>query len=226
MNTTRRVILALFLVVAVIILHLLYSRVGITLEWIQEQRLYLLQMVQERYFFSVALYLLTFIVATLFGIPITVLLTIAAGYFFGTFAGVLYANIGATTGAAISFLVFRYLFGSWVQGRYGHQFEKFNRKVERHGHNYLLMMQFLPVTPILLINVFAGLTRLRFWTFIWTTSLGILPGSLLYTFAGRQLAKISSIRELFSVPMILALVLLALLAFAPVLIERYRNRDQ
>lgn len=223
MSYQKRFFIGFLLLIFVIALYLFNGRALLTLARLQEHRLYLQNLVEQHYLFSVAVYLLIFMTASALSVPITIVLTIAAGYFFGIVLGVFYANVGATVGAAISFLSFRYLFGQFVQKRYHDQLKWFNNVLERHGHNYLLTLQLLPVTPTAFINIGAGLTRIRFWTFVWTTSVGIAPGSLIYVIAGRQFAQIQSVQDLLSMPMILMLVLLALGALVPVLIQRYRS---
>lgn len=213
-----------FIFIAVIFfIHFLLSGKFLTLEHVQQYRIFLCQLVESRYFFSVSLYLLVFIFGTVLGLPVTVLLTVAAGYFFGVWPGVMYANIGATVGAIISFLLFRYLFGSFIQKRYAGQLKAFNQAIKEYDHNLLLTMQFLPFTPTLLINIFAGLTRISLWTFVWTTSLGILPGGLLYAVSGQHLAQIRSLQDLWSAQSFSLLILLALFAFLPILFRNHRS---
>jgi len=218
----KRFFLGLLFLVVIAVLHLFLNGNIINLLQVQQHREFLQNFIQNRYILSVLLYLLIFICAAVLSIPITVLLTVAAGYFFGVWAGLLYANIGATVGAMISFLLFRYLLGDFVQNRYADRLAAFNREIEAHGPNYLLTMQLLPFTPTLLINIFAGMSQIRLWTFIWTTSLGILPGSLIYTLSGQHLAQISSLRDLVSARSVLLLILLALLALVPIFFK-WRN---
>ena len=223
MSYKKRIWFGLIFFAGVLILHMLLSGRLISLQQIQEHRLYLENMVAQRYLFSVFAYLCLFVFSTVFGIPITVLLTVAAGYFFGPFAGIFYANIGATFGAVISFLVFRYVLGSFVQNRYAKQLKQFNQNIEANGANYLLTMQLLPVTPTFLINVFAGLTTISLWTFIWTTFVGILPGSLLYVLAGQKLAGMQTLNDLLSLPSIILLLILALFALSPAILRLWRS---
>jgi len=57
--------------------------------------------------------------------------------------------------------------------------------MKKHGgHLYLLTLRLMPVFPFFLINILTGLINIPLRTFIWTTSLGIIPGSLVYAFAG------------------------------------------
>ena len=220
MNYKKRLALGLFFLAIIVGLQFLNGKMFFTLQKLQGARLYMEQLVNQRYLLSVFLYLLAFISATMFGIPVTALLTIAAGYFFGVIPGTLYANIGATTGATILFLTMRYLLGSFVQDRCSVRLQNLNRNIKRNGASYLLSLQFLPFTPSPLINICAGLTQIRLWTFVWTTSVGILPGSLIYTFAGRQFAQMSSIWDLWSIKWIALLVLLAIFSLIPLLLSR------
>jgi uncharacterized membrane protein YdjX (TVP38/TMEM64 family) len=63
-----------------------------------------------------AVYMLLYSVAPAFllpGLPMTVL----GGILFGPVWGVVYASIGGTAGAAVAFLVARYMGREWVEGR-------------------------------------------------------------------------------------------------------------
>jgi uncharacterized membrane protein YdjX (TVP38/TMEM64 family) len=74
-------------------------------------------------------------------------------------------------------------------------------------------MRFIPVFPYFLVNILAALTTIPFITFIWTTSVGILPGSLVYAFAGSQLNTISSLKDIFSLKILFAFSLLVFIPF-------------
>lgn len=194
----------------------------ITIEQLKFHRMQLQSIVRDNYLLSVLAYIAFFSSVTAFCVPVTVVLTIAGGFLFGIFAGAIYANIGSTLGSAISFLIVRYSLGMWVQKKYAKELVKFNQLVQANGASYLLAMQFSPVTPFFLINLLAGVTNMSLWTFIWTTSVGTLPGTLVYTFAGQQLIAIEQVSDIFSYKVFLLFVLLALLALVPIVIKRYR----
>jgi hypothetical protein len=54
--------------------------------------------------------------------------------------------------------------------------------------------------------------------------LGIIPASLVYSFAGQQLDTISSLRDIFSVKVIAAFVLLASLTVISLLVRRFLSK--
>jgi len=93
-----------------------------------------------------------------------------------------------------------------------------------NGYHYLLTLRFIPLFPFFLVNILAGLTRVPLATFAWTTVVGILPGSFVYIYTGRQLGIIEKPGDIFSWPMILAFVLLGLLVLSPVLIRKLMKK--
>ena len=132
-------------------------------------------------------------------------------------------NISATTGATLAFLFARYIAGQALQRKYGDKIAKFNDDLERNGWSYLLVLRFIPIFPFFLINIFAGLTKIPLRTFVWTTSLGIFPGSLIYAYAGQQLGTIKTVKDIFSRTILLAFLLLAALAVFPVIYNKVKK---
>lgn len=206
-------------------LLLRYLGVGkyINLAFIWENKEALQHFIASNYLLSVFLFLLFFIFVVAFAIPISIILNIAAGYFFGVFEAILYTNIGSTVGSLLAFLTFRYLLRDGLKKKYGNALDRFNEKFKEQGANYLLFLQLLPITPFSLITILAGLSDISVWTFLWTTSVGILPGSAIYAFAGSKLAHVTSVKDILSPSIIIALSLLALLALLPVIIKHVKS---
>ncbi len=196
----------------------------ISLDQLKTHREYLQQVIANHYLLAVFCYISFYVTAVAFSLPIGAVLTVAGGFLFGIIAGTFYTNIGATVGATIAFLLVRYLIGDTVQQKYAVPLAQFNKSIERYGSNYLLVIRFIAVIPFFLVNALAGLTNLSLWTFIWTTAIGILPGSLVYAFAGQQLNEIESLRDIFSFNMLLVLFFLALLALLPVIVTYLQQR--
>jgi uncharacterized membrane protein YdjX (TVP38/TMEM64 family) len=111
-----------------------------------------------------------------------------------------------------------------IQERYREQLEKFNSEMERNGPRYLLTLRLLPVFPFFLVNFLSGLTRVSLPTFLWTTSLGIIPGSMVYAFAGQQLETVRSVGDILSLKVLIAFGVLALFTFLPPLVQRLRKK--
>jgi len=218
MSRDKKFIVALIILGIIMVLRFSSITEWMSLAQLKAHRDYLQQVVSQHYLLSVICYISLYIAAVAFSMPVGVVLTLAGGFLFGVIAGVFYANIGATLGATIAFLLVRYLIGETIQQKYAVQLAQFNKAMKRYGKNYLLVIRFIAVIPFFLVNILVGLTNLPLWTFMWTTAIGILPGSLVYTFAGQQLNEIESLRDVFSLKILLAFLLLALLALLPILV--------
>ena len=70
----------------------------------------------------------------------------------------------------------------------------------------------------------SGLTRVNVGTYMAATSLGIIPGSFVFAYAGRQLGTISSLKEIASPNVLLAFTLLGLLALVPILYRKLAGK--
>jgi uncharacterized membrane protein YdjX (TVP38/TMEM64 family) len=220
--------IVLFIILIVLIAGVRYSSLGtiFTFENLKQHRDSLLVMVQMHYWLSVLSFIGVYVLATALSLPGAVILTLAGGFLFGTVASVLYVNIGATTGAVCAFLAARYLVGNRLQENYQEQLRKFNAELERNGPHYLLTLRFIPLFPFFMINFLAGLTKIPLRTFIWTTSIGIIPGTAVFAFAGRQLGMINSPSDILSNQMLLVFAVLAAFTLFPVILKRIRGREQ
>jgi len=172
---------------------------------IKMHRQTLMLFIHEHYIQAVLVFILLYLLTALF-LPGALALTIAGGIMFGTWPAILYVNIGATIGAVLAFYTSRFAAGDRIQVRYRDQLDRFNREIDKHGYNYLLVLRMLPIFPFFVVNYCAGITRISIKTFIWTTSLGMLPGSIIYSYIGNQLGSINSMAEILSLKIILPLL--------------------
>ncbi len=181
----------------------------------------------DNYALSIVLFVLLYIVVTGLSIPGAVVLTLAGGFLYGTAPATLYVNLGATTGAVLAFLFARYLLGQQLQHKYQQQLDQFNREMDTAGARYLLTLRLVPVFPFFLINFLSGLTKVPLKTFAWTTAVGIIPGTVVFAYAGRQIGSIDSPAGILSTNVIAAFLLLASFALFPAVFSRIkaaRNR--
>ncbi|MDF0650472.1 MAG: TVP38/TMEM64 family protein [Nitrospira sp. LK265] len=198
----------------------------VSLDVLKANREKLFSFTEEHYVSAVVLFILTYVAQTAFSLPGATLMTLAGGFLFGTLWAALYVNIGATTGATLAFLAARYLFRGWVERRFGDRLSAFQDGFSQNAFNYLLTLRLIPLFPFFLVNLLSGLTRVRVGTYVTATALGIIPGSLAYTFAGRQLGTINSLGELASPRLLLAFTLLGLLFLMPVVYRKLVRPSQ
>ena len=87
----------------------------------------------------------------------------------------------------------------------------------------MLTLRLVPVFPFFLVNLFAGVTTIKSRQFLWTTSLGIIPGSFAYAWLGHAGATIG---EGAPWQLFVALGLLSVLSLIPVLARKLKKKGK
>lgn len=118
-----------------------------------------------------------------------VVIGVAAVY--GFWIGAPLVAFGSTCGAAVSFLISRYLARGWVERKLGHdpRFHVLERAVGSAGWKIILLSRISPIMPHTIVSYAAGLTRISFWRFTLATLVGFLPMSIAYAYTGAFLGK-------------------------------------
>jgi uncharacterized membrane protein YdjX (TVP38/TMEM64 family) len=114
------------------------------------------------------------------------ILCVGSGFFFGLWWGFLIVLIGNAIGAAVSFALSRSVGQHWFRRKLSRNatLRALEPAVEREGWKIILLTQLHPLFPTSLINYFYGLTRIRFWTYMFWASVGRTPGLFLYVYLG------------------------------------------
>jgi pyruvate/2-oxoglutarate dehydrogenase complex dihydrolipoamide dehydrogenase (E3) component/uncharacterized membrane protein YdjX (TVP38/TMEM64 family) len=134
-------------------------------------------------------YFLVYVAVTGLSLPGAAVLTLFGGAVFGLWWGTLIVSFASSLGATLAFLASRFVLRDWVQGRFGERLKPINDGVAREGAFYLFALRLVPAFPFFVINLVMGLTPLRTWTFYWVSQLGMLAGTVVYVYAGAQLAE-------------------------------------
>ncbi|MFN7159658.1 MAG: VTT domain-containing protein, partial [Erythrobacter cryptus] len=153
-----------------------------------------------------------YVAVTAASLPGAAIMTLAAGALFGLVTGTILVSFASTLGATLAFLSSRYVLRDWVEARFGERLKAINAGLERDGAFYLFTLRMIPAFPFFVVNLVMGLTRIRTWTYVWVSQLGMLLGTAVYVNAGTQLARIDSLSGIVS-PQVLASF--ALLGIAP-----------
>lgn len=220
----KKILLIIIFVLIIALIKVFELDTVFTFENLKAQKDVLSEYVTSNYTLAVVLFVLLYIVAVAFLIPIATVLTLTGGFLFGSIWGVLFVNIGATVGAVFAFLFARYIVGKKVQAKYEKQLAKFNKELETNKYQYLFSLRFLPIFPFFLVNFLCGVTKLDLKSFVITTSLGIIPGSFVYTYAGSSLASIESLGDIFTKEILFAFILLGTLTLIPVVVKKFNER--
>lgn len=186
---------------------------------LQQHHLTLLEFVTFSPAYALSCYNIFFIINTACALPVTLILTLLGGYLFGAPLATLAASFGSTIGSVIAFLATRYLFGNRFQRRYAAELTTFNQRLVRHGMSYLFAIRLIPVIPFFLVTILSGLTQIPIRTFVIATFFGTLPSLYLYSTLGKQFTAIKSTSDLFTLPVLALMCLIALTALIPLILS-------
>ncbi|MEL6815227.1 MAG: TVP38/TMEM64 family protein [Cyanobacteria bacterium J06598_3] len=170
---------------------------------------------------GIGLFVLAHVIANAIGIPGT-LLVVVGGAVYGMWWGTLWSVIGATLGAIAAFLLARYFLHGWFKRRFGKRpfFQRLNRTLCQGGLSCILVIRFSPISPFNAVNFALGLTPVALRNYALGTFIGIIPGTLAYTWLGVTGAEALSTGRLL--PLVCCLTVLMLLSLLPLLMQRYR----
>jgi uncharacterized membrane protein YdjX (TVP38/TMEM64 family) len=134
---------------------------------------------------TVPMFIITYIIVTVLGLPITAH-TLAGGVLFGLVWGTIWSTIGATLGAIAAFWLVRSWFHNWAMANFGSHplLNKLNRAVGSRPFNLTLALRFAPIAPFNIINFLLGLTTIDFKVYSLATLIGVIPGTIAYTWLG------------------------------------------
>lgn len=150
-------------------------------------------------------------------------MTLAGGALFGPAWGTLINLTGATIGAILAFLIARYLGADWVAQRLGGRLRQLVAGVEAEGWRFVAFVRLVPVFPYNLLNYALGLTRIPLVSYALATFVCMAPGALAYTYVGYAGRQAVAGGEAAIQTGLIALGLLAAVAFLPRLVNRLRG---
>lgn len=205
----------LSIVTIIITIIILFKVLGLdqylTLSFLKEQQAYFMQLYLENKITVIVVYMLIYIAVTALSLPGAVVMTLAGGGLFGLVTGTIVISFASTIGATLACIVARYLLRDWVQNKFGDKLTIFNQGMEKEGGFYLFSLRLVPIFPFFLINLVMGLTPIRIPTYYWVSQIGMLPGTIVYVNAGKELAKLDSLKGILSPGLLISFVLLGLL---------------
>lgn len=197
-----------------------------TFESIKEKHLMLQDYVQNHPVLSPVIFIAVYIVSILLILPDATLLTLLAGYLFPFSLALSYTLFSETIGAYLFFLIV----GNAIPPAKKSFLKKMSEKFRSHASSYLLSLRFPHIIPYVLINSIAAYFKVRHWTFIWTTFVGVIPLNYLLIGEGHGLAKVFAEErhftwvDIFNTHVQIALIVCALLALAPLAYETWKKR--
>ncbi|WP_071197218.1 TVP38/TMEM64 family protein, partial [Vibrio cholerae] len=203
----KKLIIAIVLIAIAALLVTQFSQY-LTLDVAKAKQAELANYIDAHLLQAALIYFVVYVLLTAFSIPGATVVTLLGAALFGFWLSLLLASFASTIGATLAFLSSRFLLRDWVQAKFADKLQTINQGIERDGAFYLLSLRLIPIFPFFLINLVMGLTPISTWRYYWVSQLGMLPGTAVYLNAGTQLAEISSLGEIVSLPVLASFVLL------------------
>jgi uncharacterized membrane protein YdjX (TVP38/TMEM64 family) len=116
------------------------------------------------------------------------------GWLFGFWQAMTIVTVGLTISAMAIFYLSRYLIQESIERRYTDFLAQMNKHLEKEGAFYLITLRLLHA-PYSIVNPVCGASRIRTWTFFWTTLVGLLPANAIWVYVG---VRLPTLRELAS----------------------------
>jgi uncharacterized membrane protein YdjX (TVP38/TMEM64 family) len=161
------------------------------------------------------IYILCFTILPIAFFPVPIL-ALAAGLLFGFLPGTIYTLIGAVLNSAIMFLMAKVLAKDAVtnllQRKLPENWSSFLFDLdEKRGFGIIFILRLIPAMPYNLINYGAGLTSIKFSSYMLATILGILPGTLVFLNIGNQALNVHNPAFIVSIILLILLTIFSLI---------------
>ena len=166
-----------------------------------------------------------------FSLPITSLLTLAAGALIG-WPAIGLIVVAATAGASLLFVSTRGLLRDVMRARAGPFFVQLESGFTKNAFAYLLFLRLMPVVPFWVVNILPAFTGMRLAHFVFATAIGIIPGTSVYVAVGRGFnhlllqGKTPNLAALYSPQIWLPLTGLAILVLLSTLYRQKRSASK
>jgi uncharacterized membrane protein YdjX (TVP38/TMEM64 family) len=167
----------------------------LSLDFLAQRERQLKQFQADHRYLVYGLAFLIYAAVTGLSLPGAGVMSIVFGWYFGWLRGVILVSFASTTGAAIAFLLSRYLLHDFVAKRMGARQQTFNKALDKEGPLFLFTLRAVPLVPFFVVNAVMGLTSIRLLTFWWVSQLGMLPGTVVFVWAGSSFPSLRKLAD-------------------------------
>lgn len=225
----QRMLPAVSLMAAAILIYVSDLHTFLSLEALRANREMLTDFAGRHLVWAAVAYMLIYSVATAVSLPGGAVLSVSGGFLFGGWQGGILVVIGATIGATAVFLIARTALGDSLRGRAGPWLSKMEAGFQENALSYLLTLRLIPVFPFFVVNLVPAFLGVSPGTYVLGTAIGIVPGAMVFTYAGAGLGSVLDAGGSFSMgsvltpEMLLALTGLGLLSLLPVVYGKLKR---
>ena len=225
----KRIIPVAILVLGLIVFFALGLDEYASFDALAGNRRWLIDAVADHAVLSALIFFLTYATMIAFSIPGGAVMSVAGGFLFGQWFGLLYNVSAATLGATILFIAAKWAIGDALRKRAGPWLQRMEEGFRKNAFSYLLALRLVPAFPFWAVNLAPALLGVRFSTYVFATFIGIIPGGFVFSTIGAGIGSILdaggeiSVSAILTPQIITALVGLAILALVPVVYRKFKS---
>lgn len=189
---------------------------------------------RDTHFAALALgFVAVYFIIVAFSLPGGAVASVTGGFLFGLTLGALLNVTAASLGAIVIFAAARMGLGRMLSARIEASdgtLKRMKQGLHEHEISVLLLMRLVPVVPFFVANIVPALVGVRPANYVWTTVLGIVPGTLVYTWVGVGLGGVfdrggdPDLSLLWEPQVIEPILGLCVLAALPIAVRMLRGR--
>lgn len=224
----RYLLLFIFLSLA-ISSSFLFDYWGFIIDLITQYHTELLDFIENKFFSSLILFTIIYVISIAISLPIGSFLTFIGGYIFGAYYGFFSVIIGATVGALILFMIIKVgilrTIGSIHQK--SELINKIKFGIDKNIWSYLFFIRFFPIFPFWFVNIAPAILGVRLLPYTVTTFFGIMPGSLSIILIGSGVEDIVNKKVDFTWSFsdqkffFIGLLILSLISTLPIFLKKF-----
>ena len=224
----RYLLLFIFLLLA-ISSSFLFDYWGFIIDLITQYHTELFDFIENKFFSSLILFTIIYVVSIAISLPIGSFLTFIGGYIFGAYYGFFSVIIGATVGALILFMIIKVgilrTIGSIHQK--SELINKIKFGIDKNIWSYLFFIRFFPIFPFWFVNIAPAIIGVRLLPYTVTTFFGIMPGSLSIILIGSGVEDIVNKKVDFTWSFsdqkffFIGLLILSLISTLPIFLKKF-----
>ncbi|MBI1326952.1 MAG: hypothetical protein GC136_04840 [Alphaproteobacteria bacterium] len=162
----------------------------------------------------VLIYLLVFTGALALILPIMTLATILGGFLFGPLWGSVLAMLAVMSGSSIVFFMVQSGIEKKLQQKHLPLYEKLEKFLDHHMWGTMFFLRVIPAFPFSIINLSLSLFSIPYYAYAATLFFGTLPALIIFCMIGERFQHLTSLDNLFSTEIIIALTALGAISLA------------
>ena len=213
-ETLRKLIIVALIIGVIAAFKIFHLGDFLTLSYLKESHQRFTAMYREHRLLVIGAYMGLYIIVAALSLPGAGLMSLAGGAFFGLWVGTVVVSFASAIGATVACAVSRFILRDWVAQRFKEWFVVIDGGIAKEGTFYLFTLRLIAIIPFFIINLVMGLTKMPLRTFYWVSQVGMLPATLVFVNAGRELGRVDSLGDILSPGLLVSFALLGIFPLA------------